>query len=469
MQGLLEIINRKGWNLYKLTDSNKDDIGQIVKHGRVNEIQIHSTYIFLPLLSKDDNINELETHFENLFERKKLAKFIGDKEKSFEIDIIYFDEDALFIYPKENSIGQYLKVSKPNIAHALQFAISNYNTYFLDSILDVISTIGSPAQRKVIDHDLRWEIVKKNDSDLNILYPTDANNFFFRGQREKYKNCFPSICRNMNITSYSASELDINSQANFIVSQVKLLIFKEILESLPQFKYFEENKYYLDKDSLAQHYGLNTGFIDVTQSIDVAAFFACSKLNSTNNTWEPVSEGEGIIYIFDETTSMLPYGRLKAIGLQPFPRPAEQWAWTCELNMSLDFDKLPNVERFIFRHNCQASKSVLSKVNDGKDLFPVDKLADITELISNSNQLPINLINETIDYFSDVEFGIKISDKEFIMKEISKMYALTDNINCIDLDLDKLILDSNAEFVKILPTFERSIRFGFRPVRTKKE
>jgi len=467
MQELLEIINRKGWNLYKLTESNKDSISLIVKDGKVNEINVHTTYIFLPLLTKDDSFEELETHFENLFERKKLAKFIGEKDKTFEIDVIYFDEEALFIYPKENSIGQYLKVPNPNVAQAVQSVISNYNTYFLDSVLDAINIIGSPPQKKSINHDLRWEIVRKDDSDLTTLYPIDANSFLYRGQRERYKNCFSSICRNMNITSYSLSELDINSQANFIVSQVKLLIFKETVKKLSQFKYFKEKKYYLDMDSLAQHYGLNTGFIDVTQSIVVATFFACGKFNSTNNTWEPVSEGEGVIYVYDIATSMLPYGRLKPIGLQPFPRPAEQWAWTCELNMTLDFDKLPNVQKFIFKHNYQASKSVLSKVNNGIDLFPVDKLAEITKLISESNQLPINLVNETINYLSGVEFGINISAKELIIKEISKIYTLTDNIKLNGLD--KLILDSDYEFGRILPNFEQSIRFGFRIVRTERE
>jgi hypothetical protein len=106
----------------------------------------------------------------------------------------------------------------------------------------------------------------------------------------------------------------------------------------------------MDEVAVAQHYGLPTGYIDLTQSFEVASFFACCEYDRETKSWNPAGEAEGVVYVLDQRE--LPRcGIIKPINLQVFPRPSEQWAWTCELTLGDDFDKLPFVKKFLFKHN----------------------------------------------------------------------------------------------------------------------
>ena len=58
------------------------------------------------------------------------------------------------------------------------------------------------------------------------------------------------------------------------VERVRIAEFRLFLEQFEVTQRFEQNHFLVDYVGLAQHYGLKTDVLDVTNNIDVAMFFA---------------------------------------------------------------------------------------------------------------------------------------------------------------------------------------------------
>ena len=195
--------------------------------------------------------------------------------------------------------------------------------------------------------------------------------------------------------------------------------------------------------AVAQHYGLPTGYIDLSQSFDVASFFACCRYNKQSKKWEAVTEGEGIIYVLDRRKFPPGIGP-KAICLQPFPRPSEQWGWVHEVTLGEDFDSLPHVRKFIFKHDFNESKEILEKFQYGNILFPFDPLAKLADRIMESKSIPSSIARNVInDLLADPQ-GLPGISPERILSMIAEAKAITFTdalLTIIDNQLDREMHD----------------------------
>jgi hypothetical protein len=189
-------------------------------------------------------------------------------------------------------------------------------------------------------------------------------------------------------------ELSEPDQARLIVNLIRTEWFVRFLREATAVKWLNESRIVVNEMAVAQHYGLPTGYIDLTQSFEVAAFFACCRYEAASKSWSPVADGEGVVYaVFWRD---MPSGRrVRPIHLQFFPRPSEQWGWTYEMHLGDDFDKLSFVRKFILRHDLEASRRILAKFCQGSDLFPRDPLSELAESVISSRTLP-RLISERI-------------------------------------------------------------------------
>ena len=209
----------------------------------------------------------------------------------------------------------------------------------------------------------RWVPAWRSKPDQVMLYPTTLLNsgmtYLYRGQVSRYQPCLPSLTRRLPFGPTSLNEFSESERMNYTVSQIRILWFRRLLKShplmhwatspAPMMKLVElhpelkqvslaEAKLFVDDIALAQHYGVPTGFIDLTESVEVAAFFATHHI--IDGRCVPASEGTGVIYQY----SLPPSANVQSaadhlewtspVGLQPFPRPAEQWAWVRELTLS---------------------------------------------------------------------------------------------------------------------------------------
>jgi hypothetical protein len=160
---------------------------------------------------------------------------------------------------------------------------------------------------------------------------------------------------------------------------------------------------FVDHVAIAQHYGLRTGLLDLTESVNVAAFFATNEL-LRDGRWVPATDGWGVIYRLSVPRSRSPQEAEKdlewmsPIGYQPFPRPNEQWAWAYELGITQDFWTLPDVEAFMFPHIADESRRWHERFSCGSVLFPPDDLADVATDVNNATELPFDLADRLIRF-----------------------------------------------------------------------
>lgn len=296
-----------------------------------------------------------------------------------------------------------------------------------------------------------------------VIYPENASPFLFRGQNARYEPCFPTIARSLKNNSRSMDNLTQTEQAILILNLIKTQWFSECIRETPVFQWMKQKKLHLNETAVAQHYGIPTGYIDLSQSFDVASFFACCRYDQKNHTWEPVASGEGVIYVIDQR--MVPLGLgAKPICLQPFPRPSEQWAWVHEVVLGDDFDKMPYVKKFIFRHDKNASQRILNKFSHGVTLFPPDHLATVANKVNKAQEASLSVALKVIKGLINDPQGLPGR----LTQEILDMVKRETNITI--LDIHPTIIDDQIRIEMQTAWNQRKDSFlngiGHRLVRT---
>jgi hypothetical protein len=215
--------------------------------------------------------------------------------------------------------------------------------------------------------------------------------------------------------------LDIEYQNQILIGVIRSDWFARIIEQHPIFTWAKTQNILIDKMALAQHYGLRTGLLDLTQDINVAAFFACGKY--VDNQLVPMSDGIGIIYYISVSDYSGSPGSFKRpivpISHQPFPRPTEQWGWTMETFLGDDFENFPYVRSLQFKHNFNSSTRILERYDYGSKLFPPDPLAEIADEINQSQTLPRQIAIEVLKDFAADPQGIIAKDINENLAELS--------------------------------------------------
>lgn len=258
--------------------------------------------------------------------------------------------------------------------------------------------------------------------------------FLYRGQTRRYSPCFPTLYRDFPVAN-NPRELPPVKRDAYLLAQVRLLEFLSVLNQHPAIELAREIGLHLNQTAIAQHYGIPTDHIDLTQDHEVALFFASCKPNDAGE-WHPVSEGIGVLYRFDMTVFSRVLGSevddkisrvLEMIGLQTLPRPGEQKAWTLKLPLGFDFERLP-LDVFTFSQVPDAAQPLADKFVNGRVLFPPDVLADMCTMIRSATSVPRilgervflqhgcnpNLIDDALQTYSRRfadGFGITISDR----------------------------------------------------------
>lgn len=169
-----------------------------------------------------------------------------------------------------------------------------------------------------------FEKVRVDDKNGYILLPTSLDyGVLYRGQGSYHGRCLPTLYRQ----ALTDDEL--------FVERVRIAEFRLFLEQFDVTQRFEQSHYLVDYVELAQHYGLKTDVLDVTNNIDVAMFFAMCDYDKHTDSYKPKQEDKTYIgYLYavlaneNSNDARNPFGvyseKLNVIGLQPFKRPGRQ-------------------------------------------------------------------------------------------------------------------------------------------------
>lgn len=267
------------------------------------------------------------------------------------------------------------------------------------SVFDVLEQIENdrPPNPFPVGDDEGYEWIDFGDEDGGRIMPSlnsrFVSPFLYRGQIKHYSPCLPSLYRRLPATR-DPSTITEDQRAGVLLNIIRQAEFQIVLPGHPAIQLASEIGLHLNRIALAQHYGIATDHLDLTQDPEVAAFFAVCQPRP-DGTWIPVNDGIGIIYSFDLTAFPRALGDhavpglfkfTELIGLQTLPRPGEQKAWTMCLPPVTDFEELP-LTRYQFSHSATTSERVLARFQGGDKLFPDDVLADLAQQIRDANSL----------------------------------------------------------------------------------
>lgn len=230
-----------------------------------------------------------------------------------------------------------------------------------------------------------------------ILVPTTIDlSFVYRGQTKFYDECRPTLYR------------ESKTEEEIFVERLRCCEFEEYLRQLPEVKAFEEQHFQIDYLGLSQHYGLQTDVIDLTNSLEVALFFAMCNMSKDGKSFFPQQEDKdyiGYIYVVKafemdgvpNGLKTLYDGELSVIGMQPFYRPGSQRGF----GLHIEKDKTMTGLLYSFSYTKQDSENIYNFFNEGTTLWHEDDISRVAREIKDAKTFCYHAMNACFKrYFS---------------------------------------------------------------------
>lgn len=212
---------------------------------------------------------------------------------------------------------------------------------------------------------------------IRLLSGLEFSMQLYRGQTQVNSRCTPTLAR-------------LERTEDQLMALCRRIAFEDVIGTHPMVRTAEQARpfgrpLHVDREGLAQHYGLATDMLDVTSNFDVASFFATCAWNAEQRRYQPVcAHGlAGVIYRITPALMMTterpdePFGPVRIVGWQPLPRPEQQRAYVVKMEPGQDFTSLPSVEVFHFQHQDYISERIWNAFEQGNALFPSDAAAEL--------------------------------------------------------------------------------------------
>ncbi|MEI7830042.1 MAG: FRG domain-containing protein [Prolixibacteraceae bacterium] len=252
----------------------------------------------------------------------------------------------------------------------LPYEISDFNYSFLNPSDNTFEVLVNEHKEKILIPDATH-------------YP-----FLFRGQQKDHEPCLPTLYRNHT------------SDLQFFIERLRQVEFKILLDQHPVVnRFFKKYNFKIDGIGLAQHYGLKTDILDLTNDLDIAIFFALCHYNKENDSYEPISEEgiqKAIIFIVLPFVHINPKKgtfleeKISVIGLQPFERPGVQKGFSIHLEKGESLQ----AKKYSFNYTKSDSEYYFKKFDNGKKLWVDDVLAKKTKAIASKTEFSFITFNQ---------------------------------------------------------------------------
>ena len=292
-----------------------------------------------------------------------------------------------------------------------------------------------------------------------------SHEYYYRGENQIYPGeATSSLGRELK------KEDDLTVYVKLLLQNIKINIFTNLLisnEMLNHWKYGTILTY-----MIAQHYGLKTQYLDITDDIEIALFFANTSFEG--GEFKPILEsnidkyGEyAVLYHkldypnpnFEKDGKMT---FVRPIGYQPFTRCHKQRGYfidTNEFNKIQTFGLASNYgfTKYKFERDDKLTLELMKKFDYGKKIYPDESKDKVLKLIKK-----VNSIKEVT--FNEIKEAKKITIGEYrddvIIKKLKELKInVMDNLNREELNEDIKFIDFE-EFVK-----KEQIKISWRLVR----
>jgi hypothetical protein len=305
----------------------------------------------------------------------------------------------------------------------------------------------------------RWTMVQAGDGSTNQakLMRNALSVPLYRGQNKHFDPCWASLCRDFQRNTYRVVDLDPIDRARLLKGLALNLWFADELSKHPMMKWAKSKSIVVDAIALAQHYGIPTAYVDLSESFQIAAFFATCRFVKETASWEPMTSGEGAMYhvhfnAIDE--------RISPICYQPFPRPSRQWAWTVELRLGENFLQLPKLYGFRFDHDAKVGEEMLRRFDGGSKLLPPDPTARLASAMCSALEIPSIYIEEVEAWLAGDPYGLPAQEAKNIRETLKNKLGIDlSNTSAVSYTQDEMNI-AERECIKFTHGFFDDV--GFR-------
>jgi hypothetical protein len=272
--------------------------------------------------------------------------------------------------------------------------------------------------------------------------------YYYRGESQIFKSSQSSLYRSISNTT--------NEEEVLMKEFIADMRIADFLDLLLQFNHTQEFISWsftcngkpvggidLLYEQIAQHYGLETRWLDITSDFEVALFFACCKYDMISKRWEPLSERDfnekdetqyGVIFRRSATdpANFFPDELQKVVilpvGFQPFMRCAMQSAYIAMMDKSCCLQDDNMFEIFQFKHDESLCKMIFERMDHGKKIYPHEGLALMEPEINDIRSRKV-FSQATFDYVCENDI-YKSYDKSLLKLLLSNYgYKLVNNDN----------------------------------------
>lgn len=269
--------------------------------------------------------------------------------------------------------------SKPLPSTVLKFKMTYYPLPTIDALRQHLEipeintgreyTVLGPNGIVTDDLEALHAILSEEYGKVRLWSGTEFFHTVYRGQTEEYSTCSPLLGRKMHIEE-QLLDLCCNVAFEDAIGEHPFVRRCERTE-------FEGVPLFVDKQGLAQHYGLTTDRLDMTCNFDVACFFATCVWDGRK--YRPVESTTTPGILYRAMPFMFEAGSFCAVGWQPFHRPEQQRAYAIKMKNGQDFGKIPGVQKVKFCQHPEISNRIWKSFDEGRALFPPDAAAHLAE------------------------------------------------------------------------------------------
>ncbi|TDX42937.1 FRG domain-containing protein [Halanaerobium congolense] len=246
---------------------------------------------------------------------------------------------------------------------------------------------------------------------------------FYRGEAKDYsRKNNGSKCRSSLGRELAGLETEAERELEFFTAQLKIIAFSNMINELKHnldWNYCDIFSYVI-----AQHYGIRTQYLDITDDLAVALFFACCK-HMGNGKYQPVSKRDirendfgshAVLYkrVDDLTINLKAEKKVKdvlPIGYQPFTRCYKQRGYfidTMKLGDIVNYDLAADhgFEKLYFKRTPEFAAEIYELFDGGRELFhdrSMELLSGLIDEIKTGDSFSEDSFDKAYDNFGVIK------------------------------------------------------------------
>jgi len=199
-----------------------------------------------------------------------------------------------------------------------------------------------------------------------------------------------------------------------LVADMRIAEFTFFIHKFDRVRCWEEYGLTVLAEPLAQHYGLETDWLDITNDFNTALFFATCKWDGDAGKWYPLTKAQierddrtryGVLFHMPSWNAMATNmfaaarsgnqsmqdkeGMILPIGYQPFMRCHSQYGYGLYMKTPAPLQENILFEKLHFPQGERLSEAVFELMEGGKKIYPregLDDFSDVIESIKSATQ-----------------------------------------------------------------------------------